>query len=109
MEKGWTWPPTNYVKVNVHALFVAHRLPNGNDSGIGVVIRDHRDTIIKMYSGTIRNRTKRGNELGSLIVGLRGDFLEIEDLIILETNNPEGVKEWEDWRWFLDPNNKGLV
>lgn len=66
-------------------------------------------TIVKMYSGTIRNRTRRGNEFWSLIVGLRGAFLEGEDMVILETDNADGVKEWEDWRWYLDPNNKGLI
>lgn len=76
MEKGWTWPPTNYVKVNVHAFSVKQKLSKGNDSGIGVVIRDHRDTIVKMYSVTIRNRIKSGNELWSLIMGLRGVFLK---------------------------------
>lgn len=109
MERGWSWPPMNFVKVNVHAVSLAHRLPNGNDFGIGVVIRDHMGTIVKMYSGTIRNRTRRGNELWSLIVGLRGAFLEGEDMVILETDNADGVKEWEDWRWYLDPNNRGLI
>lgn len=44
-----------------------------------------------------------------MIVGLRGTFLERENLIILETDNLEGIKEWEDRRWYLDPNNKGLI
>lgn len=63
MEKGWTWPPTNYVKVNLHVFFLTYILPNGNDSDIEVVIKDHRGTIVKMYIITIRNRTKNDNEL----------------------------------------------
>lgn len=96
MKKWWTWPPTNYFKVNVHALTLDARLPNGNDSGIGVVIRDHLGTIVKMYSGTIRNRTRRCNELWSLVVGLRGAFPEEENLVILETENLDIIKELED-------------
>lgn len=63
MERGWTFPPTNFVKVNVHVVTLGERLPNGNDSGLGVVIRDHKGVILKMYSGSIRNPTKMGNEL----------------------------------------------
>lgn len=73
----------------MHAFTLANRLPNGNDSGIGVVIRDHRGTIVKMYSGTIRNRTRRGNELWSLVVGYGGAFVEGKNLVILE----EGIKQ----------------
>lgn len=41
--------------VNVHAFIMRVRLLKGKNSGIGIVIRDHRDMIVKMYSGTIRN------------------------------------------------------
>lgn len=109
MERGWSFPPNNFVKVNVHAITLRDRLQNGNNSGIGVVIRDHRGAIIKMYSGSIQNRTKIGNKLWSFVIGLRGAFFEDENLVILETDNAEGVKEWEDWRWFLDPRHAGLI
>lgn len=82
--------------MNVHALTLNHRLPNGNDSGIRVVMRDDRGTIIKMYSGSIRNLTMIGNELWSMVVGLREGFLEQEDRVELKNDKPDGVKEWED-------------
>lgn len=87
------FPPVNFVKVNVHGHSRRNMLPNGNTTGIGVVIRDHRGTILKMYSGTIRNLTPRASELWSFIIGLRGAFFENEHLIILETDNMEAVKE----------------
>lgn len=59
-------------------------------------MRDDKDTIVKMYSGSIRTLTIIGNELWSMVVGQRGAFLEQEDMIELETDNPTGVKEWED-------------
>lgn len=93
----------------MHALTLRDRLLNGNDSGIGVVIRDHTGIIVKMYSGMICNRTKRGNELWSLVVGLRGSFLEGENMVILETDNQEAIQEFEDRRWFFDPNYAGLI
>lgn len=93
----------------MHAFSLTNRLPNGKDSGIVVIIRDHRGATVKMYFGTIRNRTKSGNKLWSLIVSLRGTFVEGENLIILETGNSDAIKEWEDWKWYLDPNNKGLI
>lgn len=39
---------------------------------------------------------------------VRGAFFEDENLVILETDNVEAVREWEDWKWFLDPNHAGL-
>lgn len=102
-------PPINHVKVNVHAFSLRERLANGNDSGLGVLIRDHTGEILRMYSGSIQNRTSMGNKLWSFVIGLRGAFFEEENLVILETNNADAVKEWEDWRWFLDPNHAGLI
>lgn len=98
MERGWSFPPTNYIEVNTHAVSFRDRFVNGNDSGISVVLRDHRGRILKMYSGSIQDRTKIGNELWSFVIGLRGAFFEDENLVILETDNAAGVKEWEDWK-----------
>lgn len=109
MERSWTFPPTNFTKINTHDVSFRERLENGNDSGLGVVLRDHRGAILKMYSGSIRDITKIGNELWSFVIGLRGALFEDENLIILETDNAEGVDEWEDWKWFLDPNHAGLI
>lgn len=109
MERSWSFPPTNYINVNTHVVSFRNRLPNGNDSGLGVVLRDHRGAILKMYSGAIRDMTKIGNELWSFVIGLKGAFFEDENLIILEIDNATGVKEWEDWKWFLDPNHAGLI
>lgn len=50
------------------------------------------DIIGKMYSEIIRNRTQSGK---SLIVGMRGTFLE-RRMVILGTDNPHDMKEWED-------------
>lgn len=96
MERSRSFPPTNFINVNTHVVSFRERLANGNDSGLGVVLRDHRGAILKIYSGTIRDRTKIGNELWSFVIGLRGAFSEDKNLVILETDNVEGVKEWED-------------
>ncbi|KAL1811943.1 hypothetical protein ACET3Z_022008 [Daucus carota] len=96
MEKSWKFPAQGFIKVNVHAFTLDVALPNGNDSGIGIVLRDRKGTIIKMYYGTIRNLTMRANELWALLVGLKGAFIEQENMVELETDNGEAVKEWED-------------
>lgn len=67
-------------------------LLNGYNSSIGVVIRDHRGSILKMYSGSIQNRTPRARELWSFVIGLKGAFFEYEHLVILEIYNKEAVK-----------------
>lgn len=63
-----------------------------------LVLKNHRGYIIKMYYGTIHNRAKKGNGLWSIIFDLRGAFLVGENLVILESDSPEVVKGWEDWR-----------
>ena len=86
-----------------------NRLPNGNDSGIGIVIRDRKGTIIRMYSGTIRNLTRRANEFWALLVGLKGAFLENEECVELEFDNWEAIKEWDKYKWFHDPNHANMI
>lgn len=74
-----------------------------------MVLKDHRGAILKMYSGSIQDRTKIENKLWSFVIGPRGAFFEYKNLVILKTDNEEGVKEWENWKWFLDPNHAGLI
>ena len=109
MVKYWTFPAKGFVKVNVHAFTLDNRLPNGNDSGIGIVIRDRKGTIIRMYSGTIRNLTRRANELWALLVSLKGAFLENEECVELESDNWEAIKEWDEYKWFHDPNHANVI
>ncbi|KAK1373382.1 hypothetical protein POM88_029575 [Heracleum sosnowskyi] len=42
---NWRMPKSGYVKMNVHGHFQDILFPNGNRSGIGVVIRDSRGMI----------------------------------------------------------------
>lgn len=112
MVKSWVGPLKGFAKVNVHAFTLDHPMPNGNDSGIGIVVRDRKGTIIKMYSGTIRDLTKRGNELWVMLIGLKGAFLEDEHMVELEeleSDNKEAVKEWEEWKWYSDPNHENVI
>ena len=71
MEKGWNFPKKGFIKVNVHAFTLDYQFPNGNDFGIGIVLRDQYGSIIKTISGTIHNLTVRANELWSILDGLR--------------------------------------
>lgn len=61
---------------NMYAFTLKNPIPNGNDSGIGVVIWDSRGTIIKMYFGTaIKDLTKRVNESWATLVALKRTLL----------------------------------
>lgn len=46
---------------------------------------------------------------GPKVVGLRDAFLEEENFVELETDNPEVIKEWDDWKWFIDPNHSKAI
>ena len=62
-----------------------------------------------MYSGTIRDLTKRGNELWAMLIGLKGAFLEDEHMVELESDNKDAVKEWEEWKWNPEPNHANVI
>lgn len=52
MEKKWELPKRGYIKINVHEVHYDAVLPNGNNSGIGVVLRDEEGDVLCMLSGT---------------------------------------------------------
>ena len=85
--------------MNVHAFTLDNRLLNGNDSGIGIVIRDRK----------VRNLTRRANKLWALLVGLKGAFLENEECVELESNNWEAIKGWDEYKWFHNPNHANVI
>lgn len=51
MEMGWELPLEEFVKVNVFRVFCDNPLPNGNTSGLGIVVRNSDDEILLMVSG----------------------------------------------------------
>lgn len=80
--------------MNIYLFTLDHQFPKGNNSGISVVLRNYRGTIIKIYSWTTRNFTPRSLELWSMLLGLRGSFFENEDMIEFEKDSPEALKKW---------------
>lgn len=97
MEKTWSFSKKGFIKVY------------DTKKVRGVVLRDHRGTIIKMYSGTIRNLTPRDLKLCSMLMGLRGFFFERVCKIELEIDRQEALNEWDKWHWFLDPNHASHI
>lgn len=109
MEKSWDFPKQGFVKINVHAMSLPHPLPNGNNSGIGIVIRDDQGKMVKIVSGSIRNLTVRGSELWAMLAGVRSGFYANKKNIQLESDNDEAVREWLGWKWFVDQNHSSVI
>lgn len=109
MEVGWELPEEGVVKANVHAVFYNSPLPNGNNSGVGVVIRNSEADILAMVSGSIQNVNKRANELWSMLYGLRCCLYARKHNVILETECGEAVQEWKGWKSFVDPRHRDLI
>lgn len=76
MEKTWEFPKKGFVKINVHATILQQPLPNGNNSGIGIVIRDDQGKLMKIVTGSIPNLTLRSSKLWAMFAGLRSSFYE---------------------------------
>lgn len=47
--------------------------------------------------------------MGDVLIGLKEAFLKDENKMELETDNLEALKEWEDWKSFLDPNHTKVI
>lgn len=80
----WRMPTHGAVKVNVHGFFSDVPLENGNRSGIGVVIRNHRGRLLRLYGGTLGIEERRTNELYAMLQGLIRVYLDEYDVIELE-------------------------
>ncbi|KAL1811129.1 hypothetical protein ACET3Z_021194 [Daucus carota] len=70
---------------------------------------ESKGTILRMYSGTIRNLNRRANELWAMLVGLKGAFIKDEHMVELESDNHEAIKEWDEWMWFHDLNHENMI
>lgn len=109
MDLGWKLPKKGTVKVNVHAVYYDKPLGNGNNSGLGVVVRNSKGQIMIMVSGSIQIMNKRVNELWSMLMGLRCCLYAGKHNIILETEFGDAVREWESWRNFIDPTHSEVI
>lgn len=102
----WTLPKEEFIKINAHSFYSDDPLPNGNSSGIGIVFRDDRGTIVRMIAGSLRIQGRRLNELYSLLFALRRAYFESYNLVELETDHGGAYWEWKrssiDELWFND-------
>lgn len=80
-------PPVGTLKVNVHAATFHQPMPNGNTTGIGVVLRTSDGNLVNCIAGTIHGLTSLGAQLWSVQVGLRRAFVEGAESVIIETDN----------------------
>lgn len=90
MSKPW------FVKVNIHGHFQDQPLPNGKSLGIGVVIRNSRGLITRIYAGSLRIQERPKNELYAMFEGLIRAYLDENDFVELETDNVGSHWEWSN-------------
>lgn len=65
-------------------------------TGIGVVIRNHRGGLLRIYSGSLGIEERRTNELYAMLQGLIRAYRDEYDIIELETDNVGAFWEWSD-------------
>lgn len=76
MNVHWVPPPHGTLKVNIHAAIFDHPMPNGNISGIGLVLRSSNGNLVNCIAGTIPNLTPLATHLWAMHVGLRRAYIE---------------------------------
>ena len=109
MDLGWDFPSIGFVKINVHTVYYDAPLPNGNTTGVGVVIRDEDGVILAMITGTLGNLYRRVNELWAMVLELQLAFKIGRNRLELETESREALRDWDDWRWFVDHRHRGVI
>ncbi|KAL1825382.1 hypothetical protein ACET3Z_012160 [Daucus carota] len=92
----WIMPRQGKIKINVHGCFLVNALPNGNVSGIGVVVRNSRGKILRMISGSLGIQSRRLNEFQAMLEGCKCAFLEGWERFILESDHFESFWEWRN-------------
>lgn len=95
----WTLPKYGYFKLNVHGSFYEEALSNGNKSGIGIIIRDDKDSIVHMYAGSLGIQERRLNEFYAMLYALRKAFFGDYHLLQLESDHPGAHWEWRHSRF----------
>lgn len=98
VNPGWELPRKGVFKVNVHGHFAGLRLPNGNLTGIGVVVRDYRGKIVRMLAGSLGIENQRSNELHAFMEGMKLIYDDDYPNSILETDHVAAYWEWKDSR-----------
>lgn len=69
MKAGWVFPELGFVNVNVHSVFYDPPIPNGNTTGVGVVICNSEGHILAMITGTLGHINQRVISYGSWCLG----------------------------------------
>lgn len=87
-------PTYGGVKLNIHGFFSEDALPNRNHSGIGVIIRNYKGKIVRMYYGSLGIGDQRINELYAMHQGLARAYLDEREVVELETDNVGAYWEW---------------
>ncbi|KAK1375488.1 hypothetical protein POM88_031681 [Heracleum sosnowskyi] len=78
------------------AISANEPFPNGNRSGIGGAIRDHRGMMLRLFAGSLGMEDIRENEFYAMFKGLIRAYLAGMDVVELETDNLAAHWEWDN-------------
>lgn len=72
---------------NVHGVTFDAPMPNGNASGLGVVLCTSDGSLVNCITGTIPGLDRLSTNLRGIVIGLRRAFTEGAISVIIETDN----------------------
>ncbi|KAK1397283.1 hypothetical protein POM88_007146 [Heracleum sosnowskyi] len=106
---NWRMPKLGHVKVNVHGHFQDIPFPNGNRSGICVVIRDSRGMIKGLFVCFLRIQEQHNNELYALLEGHITPYIQEYDFVNLESDNVGAIWEWDNSSLAAVPEHRYVI
>ena len=77
-------------------VFFENPLPNGNRSGIELVVRNGRGKILRMIAGSLEFVHRRLNEYQALLEGCKCVFLKDWKYFDLECDHLDSFWEWKN-------------
>ncbi|WOG82405.1 hypothetical protein DCAR_0101569 [Daucus carota subsp. sativus] len=62
-----------------------------------------------MISGSLGYLYQSANKLWALLLGLQLSHRIRKNLVELETESEKALREWDDWRWYVDPCHNRVI
>lgn len=109
MDIHWNPSHLGVTKINVHGVFFQIPMPNGNISGIRIILRRSNGSMVSSIAGTIPNFSPLGVHLWAVYLGMRRAYIEVRNHVIVETDSIEAFVALKFHQLDLPPDAAFIV
>lgn len=92
MNRAWVPPPEGFAKVNLFVKVPEAPLANGNENGVGIVIRDHQGLLIWGSMGPVHGLTPFQVQLWTVHTGMKEAYARGYNDVHIETKHEKSFR-----------------